>query len=290
MHFRYASFDAVYELPGAKLAEFEAVVKTLRDGLSELGHSGDQQAMKNAAVVQSFLNAAALWPDANPSDLWWFLIARAYCDPYNHPARFARLDLAQSWKRTAGWALEEVLVRHYGEYLHEHGIRVEIARGSRKRELLGQLSIGERLEASKVDVVVTGEAKGGERCFGVVHVKASFAERRTDDVPLSKALIRAGYASPLWTLDCKSTPGAKPTNRGELGPSLAGGVDRRSAKRKDIEEDGLFSACFSYNANTVPTPAGQAARARIHVCDLRSPDDEFSRFLIGYWRRFNQRG
>jgi len=58
-----------------------------------------------------------LWPHANPSDIWWFVVSRAYHDPFNHPAHYARLDLGQSWKRTGGWALEEVLVRHYGPAL-----------------------------------------------------------------------------------------------------------------------------------------------------------------------------
>lgn len=127
---------------------------------------------------------------------------------------------------------------------------------------------------------------GKEICFGVVHVKASFAERRTDDVPMSKALVEAGYISPLWTLDCKSTPSPQPFNRGELGPALGKGKDIRSAKRKDIEDDGYFSACFSYNANTIPTPITQKAKARIFVCDFNNPDDAFSNFIISGWKRF----
>jgi len=286
IRFRYADHDATYRLENANLDEFELVVKTLRDGLAALASRvPDVEAVKTQAVAKSFLKAAELWPHANPSDLWWFLVYRAYCDPFNHPASFARLDLSQSWKRTGGWALEEILVRFYALFLAKHGIRLFIAQRDEKERLLKQLKISERLEADKVDVLLTGEYKGVTHCFGVVHVKASFAERRTDDVPMSKALVDAGYVSPLWTMDCKSTPSATPENRGELGGTKDANSDPRSAKRKDIEDDGYFSACFSYNRNTKPTPTGQKAKAKVIVCDLCSPDDAFSQFIIQSWQK-----
>ena len=113
-----------------------------------------------------------------------------------------------------------------------------------------------------------------------MHVKASFAERRTDDVPMSIALTRAGYTSPLWTMDCKSTPSAKPRNRGELGALRT----QRSAKRKDIEDEGYFSGCFSYNRNTIPSPESLPPERRIYVCDFRNPDDAFSQFILSRWQ------
>jgi hypothetical protein len=49
-------------------------------------------------------------------------------------------------------------------------------------------------------------------------------------------------------MDCKGTPSNYPQNKGELGVAfIDGSQDKRSAKRKDIEDDGFFSACFSYN-------------------------------------------
>lgn len=291
IHFRYADHDATYRLEHATEDEFEEVIKTLRDGLALLvGKSSDvQQAVKTDAVARAFLRAAELWPKANPSDLWWFVISRAYLDTFNHPARYARLDLGQSWKRTGGWALEEVLVRHYGPSLEAQGVRMFIANSDEKQQYIAHLEVSDRLEADKVDVLLVGLTDDGPVCFGVVHVKASFAERRTDDVPMSKALVEAGYTSPLWTMDSKSTPAAEPRNRGELGPAHSGGIDKRSAKRKDIEEDGYFSACFSYNANTVPTPAGYVARASIHVCDFNNPkDDAFATFILEAWETFRR--
>ncbi len=129
-------------------------------------------------------------------------------------------------------------------------------------------------------MVLTGDTPQGPKFFGVIHVKASFAERRTDDVPMSIALTRAGYTSPLWTMDCKSMPAAQPLNRGELGVVEG----RRSAKRKDIENEGYFTGCFSYNKNTRPSPVELPEERRIRVADFSNPDDEFSRFIIRRWQ------
>jgi hypothetical protein len=286
LHFPYGEYDAQYRLRDASLSEFENVISQLRDGLArEVAADKSLSAtIKSDSVARTFLRAVQLWPNANPSDLWWFVVYRAYSDPLNHPALQARLDWNQSWKRTSGWALEEVLVRFYGEFLKSKGVIVSIAHGERKERLLSQLKIDGRLEADKIDVLLSGMRGEEEICFGAVHVKASFAERRTDDVPLSRALVEAGYASPLWTMDCKSIPQTKPVNRGELGAVLVPWErDRRSAKRKDIEDDGFFSACFSYNHNTLPTPNGQESKSQIIVCDFRTPDDVFSRFVLNAW-------
>lgn len=285
VHFRYANYDAAYLLKDATVEQFEAVIKSLRDGLARLAvaDAAISEAIKTEAVAACFLKAVKTWPHANPSDIWWFIVYRAYCDPYNHPARFARLDFQQSWKRTGGWALEEILVRHYGPFLKENGVKMFIATGAAKQTIVQGLKVGERIEADKIDVVLTGVDKGKEKFFGVVHVKASFAERRTDDVPMSHALVRHGYTSPLWTMDCKSMPGETPVNRGELGEA---GEARRSAKRKDIEDEGYFSGCFAYNLNTFPSETRISAERRIYVCDFKNPDDVFSQFILKRWRAF----
>ena len=292
IRFRYGAHQATYTLRHATEAQFDAVMRTLRNGLAGLADATEQQgqAVKAAAVANSFLEAVRHWPYVNPSDIWYFVIYRAYCDPYNHPARHSGLNLEQSWKRTGGWALERVLVRHYAPGLAARGIRLFIPSMDEKTQLLAASSVKDRLEPDKVDVLLTGRGRRQEELFGVVHVKASFAERRTDDVPLSRALIGAGYTSPLWTMDCKAPPSEHPVNRGELGAVLIPGErDRRSAKRKDIEDDGYFSACFSYNANTQPTPRRQHARAKVEVCDFTRPDgDAFFRFTLRQWRQFQR--
>jgi transcriptional regulator with XRE-family HTH domain len=285
IYFRYAKFDSRYVLNNATVDEFEVVLKTLRDRLAQVVTVDERlrEAIKTDAVATSFLTAVRIWPHANPSDLWWFLVYRAYCDPYNHPSRFARMDLTQSWKRTGGWALEEVVVRHYGPFLKSRDVNIFIGSTSEKRAIVEALAVGDRIEADKIDVILSGTQKAKERFFGVVHVKSSFAERRTDDVPMSAALIRNGFTSPLWTMDCKSTPGVSPVNRGELGAALS---RRRSAKRKDIEDEGYFSGCFSYNRNTIPSSDQLPPERRVYICDFTNPDDSFSQFILRRWQTF----
>lgn len=282
--FRYAKYDAQYVLEKARIQQFQNVIKTLRDGLARPAgtNQGQIEAIKSDSVARAFLAAVQAWPHANPSDLWWFAIYRAYCDPFNHPAQYARLDFAQSWKRTGGWALEKVLVQHYAPFLRQNHINLYIANDAEKQALVDTLRIDDRVEADKIDVILKGDTPRGPQFFGVVHVKASIAERRTDDVPMSAALIRAGFTSPLWTMDCKSTPSSRPVNRGELGNADG----RRSAKRRDIEDDGYFTGCFSYNRNTQPSQPGPPEERRVHVCDFSNPDDAFSRFVIERWRTF----
>lgn len=277
IYFHYADFDASYVLANATVEEFDAVIRTLRNGLRRIVLEEEtlSAAIKSDSVAAAFLKAVSIWPDANPSDIWWFVIYRAYCDPYNHPAQFARLDFPQSWKRTGGWALEEVLLRHYGNFLHRHGIRL-IINGETKRKIVRNLDVGERLEVDKIDIILAGDGRDRPTFFGVIHVKSSFAERRTDDVPMSTALVQDGYTSPLWTMDCKSMPSDRPTNRGELGEAHG----ERSAKRKDIEDEGYFTGCFSYNQNTNPSPNTLPSDRRIYVCHFRNPEDAFSQFII----------
>ena len=282
--FRYSQFDAEYILERCKIDEFNEILRTLRDKLSQTSESETDlsEAIKRDAVANAFLKAVDLWPHINPSDLWYFIIYRAYCDPFNHPADYARLDFAQSWKRTGGWALEEVLVRHYAPFLETKGIKIFIADAAMKREFLDEVITQERLESDKVDVVLVGKERSRYKFFGVVHVKSSFAERRTDDVPMSHALAQAGYTSPLWTMDCKSSPSPRPHNRGELGQ--ANGA--RNAKRRDIEDEGYFTGCFSYNTNTVPSDTNLPPERQIQVCDFTDPNDAFSRFIIDRWQKF----
>jgi transcriptional regulator with XRE-family HTH domain len=282
IQFRYANFDAHYKLENAKLGDFENLLKILRDGLAKSPNGKQSKKLKTDAVADMFLAAIKQWPNANPSDIWWFIVNRAYCDPYNHPAKYARLDFSQSWKRTGGWALEEVLVRHYGPFLKKNKVNLFIADSVKKKKLIESLKLEDRVETDKIDVVLTIDTPKGEIFLGVVHVKASFAERRTDDVPLSNALKKAGYLSPLWTMDCKSSPGENPVNYGELGETEK---DKRSAKRKDIEDEGYFTGCFSYNKNTEPSPTSLPEDKRIYVCDFKSPSDAFSSFILKRWEK-----
>jgi transcriptional regulator with XRE-family HTH domain len=275
LQFPMGTHRAEVKLDAVTLDEFNEVLLVLRDELAV--------SRKREGVVRCFLTAVSRWPHLNPSDLWYFVVSHAYQDPYNHPATESGRDLGQSWRRASGWALEVVLLEHYNPYLETLGIRLEMPEPERKRRLLKEMGVIDVAGAQKADVLVVGSREGRQEAFGVVHVKASFAERRTDDVPLSQQLIGKGFASPLLTMDCKATPSEQPQNRGELGPVRARGVEL-SAKRLDIEQDRKFDACFSYNANTLPTPAKQAASARIFVCDFTNPADAFGAYLLRKWK------
>lgn len=276
LHFPMGSYSASVTLPGASIAELNDVLLVLRNKLA----AGD----KRGAIVDCFLSAVRQWPHVNPSDLWYFLVAHAYQDDYNHPAASAGKDWAQSWKRAGGWSLEAIFVNHYNPFLKSQGIEMVMPAPEEKRRLLTLMGLTETAAVEKSDVIAVGlDAEGVQQPFGVIHVKASFAERRTDDAPLSARLMSANYASPLLTMDCKAVPSEHPENRGELGP-VQGGVARVSSKRLDIERDRIFDAAFSYNANTEPTPRGTTAAARIYRCNFANPDDVFAKHLIRKWK------
>ena len=268
IRFKYDQYDAEYPLIGATRSQYDEVIGVLRAGLG----SG---ASRSDAVANAFLRAVQVWPEANASDLWTFVINRAYCDRTNHPDANARLNLEQSWKRTSGWALERVLVAHYGPFLMESGVSAKISSKSEKTALLGGID-DSRIIPDKADILLTYGYRGETRLLGVVHVKASIAERRTDDVPMSQALLESGYLSVFWTMDSKSFPGTQPVNLGEFGDASA---NQASDKRRDFEVNGYFSACFSYNQNTIPTE-DETAVAPIYVCDFTNPNDQFSQFLM----------
>ncbi len=253
--------------------QYDEILAMMRGGLAG-------KTSKTSAASQTLLAAVHICPDANPSDLWTFFINRAYCDRANHPAANAGLNLEQSWKRTSGWALEQVLVNHYSAFLENHGVTLRISDKDEKSYLLGAIE-DYRIVPDKADVLAIYGSQGSEQLLGVIHVKASIAERRTDDVPMSQALINAGYLSVFWTMDAKSFPSEGPVNRGEFGA-----IDEDiSDKRWDFEEYGHFSGCFSYNSNTIPTPEETAASSRIFVCDFTNPGDQFARFLTDALQR-----
>ena len=246
LRFRYDQYDAEYLLSGAHRQEYDQVIATLRSGLIANKRS--------AAVASAFLTAVKKWPESNPSDLWTFLINRAYCDRTIHPSSNARLNLEQSWKRTSGWALEQVMVEHYGRHLRRHGLEIQKATKASAAKWLDPIG-DPTVIPDKVDILLLDKRGASTKPWGVVHVKASLAERRTDDVPMSRALIAAGLMSIFWTLDVKSMPARNPVNRGEFGAEVSG---KASDKRRDIEVHRHFSACFSYNSNHHRNVTGNA--------------------------------
>lgn len=278
--FQFGKYVASYKLPDANRGQFDRFLKQFRDDM-RTGRPSD-------GIVSTFLWAIETWPHINPSDLWYFLISRLYIDPFNHPAAFSSgKDLAQSWKRTGGWALEKLIATHYNPFLRQHGLYLLTGDVAHKAQLLNALNLGDRLEVRKVDIVVVGILPNGvEEPVGILHVKTSFAERRSADQSLSRALRERGLLSAFVTMDAKAAPSSRPSNKGELGASHLGtGKDTRGVKRREIEEQGIFDGCFSYNQRTQPTPLGQPATARIVVCDFRDPDDALGEHIRSAWAR-----
>ncbi len=144
--------------------------------------------------------------------------------------------------------------RIYSPALSPHNITITalLSRQGTKA-VLKEIGLENKVGDSKLDMVLRVHvAEQVWAIFGGVHVKASLAERVSDDIPCSRAMMGAGYFSPLWTLDVKSfPPSGDLVNRGELGSPT-----QPSDKRKYVEIHGDFDHCYSANARTVPS-AGQ---------------------------------
>ncbi|MBD1942636.1 hypothetical protein H6F50_09755 [Coleofasciculus sp. FACHB-712] len=139
---------------------------------------------------------------------------------------------------------------------------------------------------SKLDLALYGHHNGKRIIFGGVHSKASLAERVSDDVPCSEAMMRKGLFSFLYTFDAKSfpPPAGDLVNRGELGS-----YEHPSDKRKYIEEHGSFDACFSYNLRTNPSVSPTPSGKQIFVCSLKPEEDMFPSQVIVAWERYRAR-
>jgi hypothetical protein len=126
-----------------------------------------------------------------------------------------------------------------------------------------------------------------DRIFGGVHVKASLAERVSDDVPCSRAMMNNGYFSPLWTLDVKSFPPPQGdlVNRGELGTPA-----NPSEKCKYVEEHGDFDHMFSGNARTVASKEKTNSGKRVIVIEPATQPDLFAAEVMSRAQAFLAKG
>lgn len=228
------------------------------------------------AINKAFLYALRECPNANPSDLWHHVVYRQYCTIL---IRYRPLNPLQSWVRASGDALEMAVEHLYAPILAPHRIKI-VALTSRpqRRRVLEEMGIGTEVGDSKLDIALYTELQVDHwQIFSGVHVKASLAERVSDDVPASRAMMGRGYFSPLWTLDVKSfpPPHGDLINRGELGRPTA-----PSEKRKYIEEHGDFDGCYTANSRTVPSIVQTASRKRIYRLDLPTQPDKFAQDVI----------
>lgn len=286
VEFDYGLHIAHYEIPGATIEEVEAWDRDFRTGLQQVNN-------RSNAVANAYLAALQTWTGANPAEIWAFLVQQIYLDLRAHPAGKIA-NTSQSWKRAAGWALERVLVRRYDPLLRPHGISLEIPRGTRKELLVRKVQITHGANPDKIDVFLVGDPNGLDEVFGIAHVKASLAERRSDDQPMSERVMDAGMESLFLTLDAKSHPTTRPVAHGEYGSprpkDLKGTVDPRSDKRREVEVAGAFSGCFSWNPRTIPTPDWQrnAVKTPIDVVNFHNDDSAFTRHVIAAWKRFQR--
>lgn len=259
------------DLPGvseATYAETKAILdRALRDGK-----------VKNRDVIQSaFLHVLRNCPEANASDLWHHVVYRLYCTTLG---RYRRQDPKQSWVRAGGEALELVVQEWYTPVLAPYGVRIQALIGNDlKKKALKEMGIEGTVGAAKLDMALYRRNIGAHewKIFGGVHVKASLAERVSDDVPASRAMMRKNFLSPLWTLDVKSfpPPHGDLINRGELGTPT-----NPSEKRRYVEEHGDFDHCYSANSRSVPSGGPTPSGKRIYRLALHQQPDQFARHVL----------
>jgi transcriptional regulator with XRE-family HTH domain len=241
--------------------------------------NAERPSLKNReAIVNAFEFAISAMPDLNPSDVYQQIIYRFYLREYKK----SKPD--QSWVRAGGEAMELFVERHYTPILLPKGVHIKaLISGAEKAKALQEMGLKGKVGDSKLDVVLYGEDQGRLKLFGGIHCKASLAERVSDDVPCSVAMMRGGYYSVLYTFDSKSFPPPQGdlVNRGELGSHT-----QPSDKRKYIEEHGSFDACFSYNLRSNPSVLPTRSGKQIYVCSLRPQDDLFPSHVLAAWFRF----
>ena len=232
----------VFDAKGQK-----SVTVTL-DGISDAQYQTILVRFKNSlktkskveSVTEAFLMALHLCPNANPADLWWHVVYRSYLD-------FGNSD--QSWKRTAGYALERAFVLLYRPLFAPYGIKLNWLDKTEALRVMKDIGIDHRIGSSKLDIVLYGTKDTRIVVFGGVHVKSSLAERIQDDVPASLAMMEHDYWSGFVTLDAKAfpPPHGDAVVRGELGFR---NNPQGALKRNYFERDGQFDNCYSYNLRT----------------------------------------
>ena len=153
------------------------------------------------------------------------------------------------------------------------------------------MGIADKVGSRKIDMSIEkkGDPRGAVDGYGVIgglHIKASLAERVSDDIPASRVMMSAGFESMLLTLDVKSFPplaalGFDQNIRRLINIGEFGTPERPSDKRRYVENHGDFTAGFSYNSRTIHSPEETASGRRIFVVDPSSQPDPFVRYLVG---------
>lgn len=248
----------------------QAKLDAIRARLADLLSQPPTRVKNRDAIAGAFAYGIELCPKINPSDLWHHVIYREFVRTIKDFRRVT--DPKQSWVRSSGDAFEIFLQDYYNARLAADGVWLTALFSTREsKDVLEGMGIHEEVGGSKLDLSIRTATK----IIGGIHAKASLAERVSDDVPASLAMMRKGYLSALVTLDVKSFPPSMTVpdarayqNRGELGTPSA-----PSDKRKYIEDHGSFDLCISYNHRTVTSPSSTSSRKRISTVNLNGPSD-----------------
>lgn len=232
-------------------------------------------------ISKAFIMAVTLWPKENISDIWHHCIYRIYIENKKGT------DSEQSWVRASGEAFELFIENQYNQYLKKYNIRIRnLISRENKKIVIDRINLKNSIGSSKIDLIVESKNMGkgiedsGWGIVAAIHAKVSLAERVSDDIPASRALMNENIDSILITLDVKSfpPPGGDLVNRGELGS-----IERPSDKRKYIEEHGDFSVCFSYNERTIASPNSTKSGKKIKTINNINEKDAFMEYLIEHF-------
>lgn len=250
-------------------SEIAAIYKTLNDG-----NGGKNR----EAILQALTMAIERFPNVNPSDIYHHIVYRLYLREYT------KTQADRSWVRAGGEAFELFLQAHYNVLLKPYGISVRwLYNDELKAAALNEMGIKGKVGGSKLDIALYGTRGDSQIIFGGIHAKASLAERVSDDVPCSEAMMKKGLFSYLVTFDAKSfpPPSGDLVNRGELGT-----VEVPSDKRAYVESHGSFNACFSYNLRTVASGAKTKSGRKIYVSTFNPQIDPLPAAIVNAWTAF----
>ena len=170
------------DLPGVSKNAYKLTRTILEDCLTQ------PKTKNREAIRDAYLHVLKRCKNANPSDLWHHVVYRLYCRIFN---KHRPQDPKQSWVRASGEALELVLERLYTPVFAPHNIRIStLISRKRKRAALEELGLSATVGSDKLDIALHWKPPDGLwRIFGGVHVKASLAERVSEDIPCSRAMM-----------------------------------------------------------------------------------------------------
>lgn len=276
IHGKNKHFTTINNMDLKSYIELDNELKELFDDASK------RTEFKNRdAIAEALYRAIRKFPKANPSDLYHHIVYRTYLRDYHAS------NPSKSWPRAGGEAVEILLKKVYAKRFADEGIIIQLAfeKDVGQNQFLKHMGLDTKVSGkSKLDIGLYGVKDDGELViFGGIHSKASLAERVSDDIPCSVAMMDAGFYSYLYTFDAKSfpPPQGKLINNGEFGT-----VSNPSDKRGYIEDHGQFSSCFSFNFRTEPSPLKTKSGRRIIVPTEMSEHDDMAERIISDWLDF----